>query len=477
MSAGKSLQSIIKARESKLMKLRERGIDAYPEITPPYAQIADVLQKFSKIKKIALVGRLHALRQHGGVIFADIEDCSGKMQALFRKNALGKKFELLEFFDLGDFIWVEGKPVKTKSGEKTIDAARFIMLTKSLRPLPSEWHGLSDVEERFRRRYVDLLVNKDVKARFATRSAAIAITRRFLEKEGFMEVETPVLQPLYGGAAAHPFKTRHRILDVDFYLRIAPELYLKRLLVGGFEKIYEIARVFRNEGIDREHNPEFTMLELYVAYENREYLMRLCERLIAGLVKELKLKKNLPKTPWPRVKFIEIIKKETGLDFHRASASELIAAGKKRGICFESGQSKAKIADEIFKKFFVPKAENPVFVIDHPTEISPLAKKDSKDIQVTKRFQLLAGGWELVNGFSELNDPIDQRKRFKEQEAVAKAGNTDAMRHDEDFIEALEYGMPPAAGLGIGIDRLAAWLTGAQSLKEVILFPLLKPRR
>jgi lysyl-tRNA synthetase class 2 len=474
--AGESLEEIRQSRLEKIQELRARGIDPYPEKTPPRTTIGEVLAKFGKIRKAAVAGRIVSMRPHGGIIFVDLKDQSGKMQLIFKKDVLGDRFDLLELFDLGDFIWAEGKLLKTKAGEKSIDAANFMMLAKSLRPVPSEWYGLKDVEERFRRRYLDLLTNEEVKARFRTRSNIIATIRKILEKEGYIEVETPILQPLYGGAAAHPFKTHHRILDIDLYLRIAPELYLKRLLVGGFEKIYEIGRVFRNEGIDREHNPEFTMLELYAAYETREGLMRLCEKLILNLAALLSKKKPLPKPPWQEITFEEVIKRETGLSYNHATKNELMRAGEKHGLSFEPGQVKAKIADEIFKKLFVPKTKEPLFVIDHPVELSPLAKKDTKNPTVVRRFQLLADGWELINGFSELNDPIDQRERFEAQEKNRRAGDEEAMRYDEDFVEALEYGMPPASGLGIGIDRLVAWLTDAPSLKEVILFPMLKPK-
>lgn len=478
---GLSLDEIIKARKSKLAKLKELNIVSYPENTSGRDSVGDVIKNFSKLvrlkKKAAVAGRLMSLRSHGGAVFGHLKDGTGKIQAFFKKDILKARFRLLEYMDLGDFLWVSGGLLKTKTGERTIEVREFEVLAKSLRPIPSEWYGLEDVEERFRKRYLDLLINAEVKARFETRSKIISLMRGFLDRAGFMEVDTPVLQPLHGGAAAKPFKAHLDILDIDLYLRIAPELYLKRLLVGGFEKIYEIGRVFRNEGIDREHNPEFTMLELYWTYQNRDGLMKFCEKLIRFIAKSIGSKTELGRTPWPTATFNEVIRRAVGIDYARAGVDELRIAGETRGLRFEAERSKGKIGDEIFKKLFIAKIEKPVFIVDHPVEISPLAKKDPKNPQTALRFQIAAKGWEFANGFAELNDPTEQRERFEAQERIRRAGDEEAMHYDEDFVEALEYGMPPAAGLGMGIDRLVAWLTGAPSLKEAILFPLLKPKK
>ncbi len=477
-----SLQAIIKARKEKLEKLRQLGIDPYPEKTPAHSKIAQILKNFSSFlrskKLIAAAGRIVAMRTHGAIAFFDIKDSSGKIQILFKKDILGKQYEILENFDVGDFIWVAGSPFYTKTKEKTIEVRKFSILSKSLRPIPSEWFGLENIEERLRRRYLDILVNQEVKERMQKRSEIIFLMRKLLDAEGFIEVETPILQPLYGGATAKPFRTHHDLLDADFYLRIAPELYLKRLLITGFEKIYEIGKSFRNEGIDQKHNPEFTSLELYWAYQDREGLMKFLENFIKKLARSLGKKDKAIFKKWPRITFSLAIKKSLGVLYEKVSREELLLKAKERGVIFANEKiSKGKIGDEIIKKIFVPKVKDPIFILDHPTEISPLSKKDPNQPQKSLRFQMIAAGWELVNGFAELNDPEDQRKRFESQERIREIGDEEAMRYDEDFIEAMEYGMPPAAGLGIGIDRLVAWLVDAPALKEVILFPMLKPKQ
>jgi len=472
------IYGIMRTRRDKAAKLRELGIDPYPEKIPEYSSIASVRDQFEKFsgskKAVAVVGRIVGKRAHGGITFADIKDASGKIQLFFSADTLKADFGKLELLDIGDFLWASGALFKTKAGEETLDVRKFVVLAKALRPIPSEWYGLENAEERFRKRYLDLLMNDEVKKRFETRSKIIQRIREFLADAGFMEVETPILQPLYGGARARPFTTHHHYLDIDLYLRIAPELYLKRLLVGGFEKVYELGRIFRNEGIDREHNPEFTMLELYWAYQDAEGLMRFCEKLITEVTRYVRPDIKLPKTPWPQMTFSDALKKAVGHEYENASLEELKKRGRERGLEFEPGISKGKAADEIIKKLIIPHILTPTFLVHHPVEISPLAKR--KDNNIASRFQILIGGMEMANAFSELNDPIEQRERFEAQEKIRKTGDEEAMRYDEDFVEALEYGMPPAAGLGLGIDRLAAWLTGADSLKEIILFPMLKPK-
>jgi len=490
-----TIDDLRKIRLKKLEAIRKAGILAYPGKTKRTHEIEEALKDFSNLarlkKEVILVGRIKSLREHGGSTFLDIEDSNEKIQAFLRKDRIGErgyKF-FLDNFDIGDFIEVRGILFKTKKGEKTIDAADFKMLAKSLLPLPEKWHGLKDIEERFRKRYLDLIFNPEIKKKFEIRSQIIKEIREFLEEEGFLEVETPILQPIYGGAKAKPFKTHLNALDIDLYLRIAPELYLKRLLVGDFGKVYEIGRVFRNEGMDRTHNPDFTVLEFYWAYADYKDLMKLTERMFENLLKKLfgrliikyEGKEIDFKTPWPRIEFNQLIKKYTKINLEEINLEALKREAKKLGL--EVKGNKAEIADEIYKKICLPKIWQPTFIIHHPLGTFPLAKSLEDSNPPTTPYiklaslQLVAGGcWELVLGFSELNDPIEQRKRFEEQEKFFKAGLEEAQRMDEDFLEALEYGMPPAAGFGLGIDRLVALLTDSHSLREVILFPTMRPK-
>ena len=485
-----SISDIRKTRLKKLEAIEKAGFSAYPSKTRKTFEIKEVLKEFNNIsrskKEIILAGRIKAQREHGGSTFLNVEDGSGNIQAYFKKDRVGDrayKF-FLDNFDIGDFIEVRGILFKTKRGEKTIETADFKMLAKSLLPLPEKWHGLQDVEERYRKRYLDLIFNPETKKKFKLRSAIIKEIREFLEKEGFLEVETPILQPIYGGAKAKPFKTYLNALDIDLYLRIAPELYLKRLLVGGFEKVYEIGRVFRNEGVDKAHNPDFTILEFYWAYADYKDLMKLTEKMFEILLKKVFRKLEIKyegktvnfKTPWPRVEFSQIFKKYTKINLDDIHPEALKKEAKKLGIEAEKGAKTPEIADAIYKKYCQPKVWQPTFIINYPSGSFPLAKALEKEPKKLANFQLVAAGWELANAFSELNDPIEQRKRFKEQEKIFKEGFKEAQRTDEDFIEALEYGMPPAAGFGMGIDRLAALLTDSHSLREVILFPTMKPK-
>jgi len=484
------IDELKKIRLKKLEAIRTTGILAYPEKTKRTHKIEEALKDFNSLsrfkKEIILVGRIKALREHGGSTFLNIEDGSGNIQAYFRKDRIGEKGYkfFLDNFDIGDFVEIRGILFKTKKGEKTIDAADFKTLAKSLLPLPEKWHGLKDVEERFRKRYLDLLFNPEVKRKFELRSKIIKEIRGFLEAEGFLEVETPILQPIYGGAKAKPFKTHLNALDMDLYLRISPELYLKRLLVGGFEKVYEIGRCFRNEGMDRAHNPDFTMLEFYWAYADYKGLMKLTEKMFGNLLKKilgnLKIKyegKEINfETPWPRIEFSQILKKFTKINLGEIHPEALKKEAKKLEIKIKEGATKVEIADEIYKKFCLPNIHQPTFIINHPLGSFPLAKALEKNPKTLANFQLVVAGWELINAFSELNDPIEQRKRFEEQEKFFKTGLEEAQRMDEDFIEALEYGMPPATGFGMGIDRLVSLLTDSYSLREVILFPAMRPR-
>ena len=477
-------------RLKKLEAMQKAGVLAYPSETKRTHKIEEALGDFAKLskqaKEIILAGRIKSQRGHGGVTFLDIEDGTGKIQAFFKKDRVGEKSYkfFLDNFDIGDFIEARGVLFKTKAGEKTLEVAGYKILAKSLLPLPEKWKGLQDVEERFRKRYLDLIFSPEVKSKFELRSKIIKEIRAFLESEGFLDVETPVLQPIYGGAKAKPFKTHLNALNMDLYLRISPELYLKRLLVGGFEKVYEIGRVFRNEGMDRFHSPDFTVLEFYWAYADYKDLMKLTETLFETLLKKISGKTEIEyegkkinfKTPWPRIEFSQLLKRETKINLEEISLEALKKEAKKLGADFEKGAQKAEIADEIYKKICRGNIWQPTFIINHPTGSFPLAKPLENDPKKLANFQLVAAGWELINAFSELNDPLEQKKRFQEQEKFYKAGLEEAQRQDLDFIEALEYGMPPAAGFGMGIDRLVALLTNSHSLREIILFPTMRFR-
>jgi len=484
------VDQIRKTRIKKLEAIKKSLLNPYPEKTKRTHKIAEALRDFGRLSRskneLILTGRIKSLREHGGSTFLDLEDGSGKIQAFLKKNRIGEqgyKF-FLDSFDIGDFLELRGILFKTKKGERTIEVSDFKMLAKTLLPLPEKWHGLKDIEERFRKRYLDLIFNLEVKKKFEIRTKIIKEIREFLDKEGFLEVETPILQPIYGGAKARPFKTHLNALAIDVYLRIALELYLKRLLVGGFEKVYEIGKCFRNEGVDRSHNPDFTMLEFYWAYADYKDLMKLTEKMFETLLKKVfnKLavqyenKKINFEAPWPRIEFSQILKKYTKINLEEIHPAALEKKAKELGVQFGKGAGKAEILDEIYKKFCRPRIWQPTFVINFPLGFQPLAKTLAKEPKKLANFQLVVAGWELINAFSELNDPIEQRKRFEEQEKLFKEGFKEVQRMDEDFIQALEYGLPPAAGLGLGIDRLVALLTDSHSLREVILFPTMKPK-
>jgi len=485
-----NLSEIKKNRQDKLKKIINSRINPYPLKTKRTHKISEVIKDFTKLEKgskqVIITGRLKNIRGHGGAVFLDVEDGSGKIQVLLRKNNVGeKKYNFFkDIFDIGDFVEVKGDLFKTRTKEKTIQAADFRMLTKTLLPLPEKWHGLQDVEERYRKRYLDLMFNPDIKKNFKIRSQIIKSLRDFLEKEEFLEVETPVLQPIYGGARAKPFKTHLNSLDIDLYLRIATELYLKRLLIGGFDKVYEIGKCFRNEGMDKSHNPEYTHFEFYWAYADYKDLMKMTERMFVYVVKKVFGKLEIEqdgqkiniKAPWKRIEFSDLIKKYTKIDLDEINQQALFKKAKEIGVGIEKGRPKAEIADEIYKKFCRPKILQPTFIIHHPFGFQPLAKALENNPKKLANFQLVIGGIELANAFSELNDPLEQRKRFQEQERFFKLGLEEAQRMDEDFLEALEYGMPPAAGFGMGIDRLVALLTNSNALREIILFPLMRSR-
>jgi len=485
-----TIQEIKKNRKKKLKAIQSAGLLAYPQETKRTHPINSVLKNFPSLVKnkteVVLVGRIRSIRTHGGLTFLHFEDGTGKIQALFAKDKIGFKGYkfFLDNFDIGDFIEIRGVLFKTKKDENTIAAVDFKMLAKSLLPLPEKWHGLKDIEERYRKRYLDLIFNPEVKERFETRSKIIKEIRNFLEKEGFLEVETPILQLLYGGAKAKPFKTHLNALNLDLYLRISPELYLKRLLVGGFEKIYEIGKCFRNEGVDKYHNPDFTMLEFYWAYASYKDLMKLNENVFRAILKRVFGKVKISyggdtidfKIPWQRIEFSDLLLKGVQVKYEDLNRNALLKKAKELEIEIPEGADKAVIADEIYKKICRPQIIQPTFVLHHPLGFQPLAKQLAKNPQKLANFQLIIGGMEIVNAFSELNDSIEQRRRLKEHEKLFKQGFEEAQRSDEEFLEALEYGMPPAAGFGMGIDRLVALLTNSHSLREVILFPTMRPK-
>ncbi|MBI2640605.1 MAG: lysine--tRNA ligase [Candidatus Sungbacteria bacterium] len=507
------LEDIRNERIRKLEKLQKSGFDPYPAESGAHLAIAEVLKKFSAFakskKKVVIAGRIMAKREHGGSMFLDVRDASGKIQLFLKKDVLGGNYDLaLEVIDIGDFLEVEGKLFKTKKGEETLEVGEWKMLAKSLRPLPEKWHGLQDVEERFRKRYLDLLMNPEIRTRFEVRSEIIKTLRNFFKKNGFLEVETPMLHPLAGGALAKPFQTHHNALDVDLYLRIAPELYLKRLLVGGLEKIYEIGKIFRNEGIDVTHNPEFTMLECYAAYWDENDMMKFVEEMFISLAKMFGLpaqagrkqeiefsaqgarlpvgqgsasggegKKIIVKKPFARVAFKDLLSRYALItDYERETRDSLATRARQLGIEVGKHESKGKIADEIYKKVCRPYIVQPTFVVNHPIDISPLSKRRPENPAEVRRFQLIVAGVELTNGFAELNDPLDQRSRFEEQEKMRGGGEEEAHRIDEDYLEAMEYGMPPTAGLGIGVDRLIMLFTNTKNIREVVLFPTMRPK-
>lgn len=472
---------LIKLRRDKIRNIADAGIAPYGGKFSATSNIGAMKEAFVEGNTVVAAGRVMAVRLHGKSMFYDLKDSSGKIQAYIKEDTIGAdKFAFLKTnIDIGDFIGVTGETFKTRTGEPTIVVKEWRILSKSLRPLPEKWHGLKDVETRYRQRYVDLIVNDEVKSTFISRSKIVSGIRRFLDSKGFLEVETPMMQSIAGGAAGKPFKTHHEALDIDLYLRIAPELYLKRLLVGGFEKVYEINRNFRNEGISIKHNPEFTMLEVYEAYSDCAGMMKLTEEMITTLARDVMGKteleyngKVIDLSKWEVVSFAALMKEQFGI-VPEDSPENWIGKLKAKGITIEGKDVSRTQVINIVGELVEPKANNhPVFVVDMFKEMCPLAKTKADNPALTDRFELYMGGMEIANAYSELNDPIEQKTRFMDEVGAA---NDKRRVIDEDFVTALEYGMPPAGGLGIGIDRLVMILTNSPSIRDVILFPQLKP--
>lgn len=490
------VDSITRQRIEKLRRLRAAGINPYPsnyDRTHTNEQSSSLLKKLEETgqlatehAKVSVAGRAMARRKMGKITFIDLRDGTGKIQLFLGDTLTAEQSELLKDIDIGDIIGADGPLFRTKTGEPTVKVENFTLLAKSLEPLPEKWHGLSDVETRYRQRYLDLISNSEVQQTFRMRSKIIAAVRQFYNERDFLEVETPVLEPSAGGAAARPFKTHHNALDRDLYLRIATELHLKRLVIGGFDKIYEIGRIFRNEGIDATHNPEFTSLESYEAYADYNDVMKMVEDLVSAVSRQV-LGSTVVKfgtqefdlaPPWKRLNLRETVKEYSSIDFvAHPSAGSLRIEMEKLGMKVDPESNWAHMVDDLISTFVEPKLIAPAFLIDYPVSLSPLAKSKPGNDRVVERFEAFAGGMEIANAFSELNDPIEQRERFARQQKEHKGdADEESETIDEDFLHALEYGMPPTGGLGIGIDRLIMLLTNQQSIREVILFPQLKEK-
>lgn len=484
------LNDQLQVRREKLHALKDKGIDPFGKKFERSHQAIELKEQYGEFTKeeleeknifVSIAGRIMTKRGKGKAGFAHIQDLSGQIQIYVRKDSVGEdQYEIFDMADLGDLIGVKGTVFKTKVGELSVKATEFVLLTKALRPLPDKYHGLKDIEQRYRQRYLDLIMNPDSKNTFITRSKIIQSMRRYLDSHGYLEVETPMMHSIAGGAAARPFITHHNALDMPLYMRIAIELHLKRLIVGGLEKVYEIGRVFRNEGVSTRHNPEFTMLELYEAYADFHDIMELTENMIAHIAQEVLGTTTIQydeyqvdlKPKWKRLHMVDAIKEYTNVDFWNVtSTEEARALAKEHGVEINENMQYGHIVNEFFEQKVEDKLIQPTFIYGHPVEISPLAKKNEADPRFTDRFELFIVGREHANAFTELNDPIDQRERFEAQLKEREQGNDEAHMMDEDFIEALEYGMPPTGGLGIGIDRLVMLLTNSPSIRDVLLFP------
>ena len=493
------INELIKRRFEELNELKTKGINAfaYSFERNDYSEEIKSAYEEGVEKNVAVAGRIMAIRRMGKASFTTIQDVKGRIQIYLKQDEIGEAYDNFKLYDIGDIIGVKGFVFKTRTGEISVHCRELVLLTKSLRPIPiakevidengnkTVHDQFADKELRYRQRYVDLIVNPEVKDVFQKRSKIISFIRAFLDKQNILEVETPVLQALYGGASARPFVTHHNALDIPLYLRIADELYLKRLIVGGFDGVYEISKDFRNEGMDKTHNPEFTMMEVYVAYKDYEWMMQFVEEMISQLCLQVFGKTEFLfedkvidfKPPWNRVSMVKSIKEKTGIDVLSVDDTALTNAAKKYGVALTGKESRGKIIDGIFEVCIQESLIQPTFLIDYPVETSPLAKKHRSIEGLVERFEGFVAGKEICNAFSELNDPIDQKARFEDQVKAREAGDDEAQTYDEDFIRALEYGMPPTAGLGVGIDRLVMLLTNQVSIRDVLFFPQMKPEK
>ena len=481
-----NLTELLQARRRKIDALKEKGIEPFYGQFKRTHQVKEILNNFESLKgqKVIIGGRLMSKRGHGKAAFANVADMGGNIQIYIRKDHLGEEaFDIFKsLIDIGDIIGVEGEIFRTKKEEISIRVKKITLLTKSLLPLPEKFHGLKDVDLRYRQRYLDMIMNADIKDTFVIRSKILREIRYFLDSQDFLEVETPVLTSVAGGASARPFITHHNTLDMDLFLRISLELPLKRLIVGGIERVYELGRVFRNEGVSTKHNPEFTLLEVYQAYGDLRDMMSLTENMVATVAKNVLGKTQIVyqgtlinfKPPWRKISMIDVVKEHTGVDFKAISSDEEAMAICKDHLDIECSLSKGELLNEMFEAHVENQLIQPTFVYGYPLEISPLAKKLKDNSMLTDRFEVFVFGRELANSFSELNDPIDQKERFLDQIARKEAGYNETQPYDSDFITALEYGMPPTGGMGIGIDRLVMFLTNAQSIRDIIIYPAMK---
>ncbi len=474
-------------RVEKVTKLRAMGVEPWPpteEVSSTTRQILDTYAPEKESETYTIAGRILTLRGHGKTVFAHVQDRSGKLQVYIRQDVVGdQKFNFLQqYLDVGDIIWCKGSPFITKTGEITLKVSDFALLSKSLFPLPEKFHGLTDVEVRYRQRYLDLISNPESREKFIKRSHIVRFLREYLNSNDFLEVETPMLHPIPGGAAARPFITHHNAYGSDFYLRIAPELYLKRLVVGGIERVYEINRNFRNEGVSTRHNPEFTMLEFYMAYQDYHFIMNFVETMLRQIAQKVSQTVQVPYgdhvidfgAPFDRISPRQAVLKYSSLKESDLTAERIDATLQQQGVEVPGGSSLEIKIFALFEKLAEPKLIQPTFIINFPVENSPLAKRDAKNPNIAARFELFVAGMELANGFNELNDPFDQAQRFQEQAQQHASGNVEAMHYDAEYVHALEYGLPPTVGVGVGVDRLTMLLSNTTSIKDVILFPTLK---
>lgn len=474
--------TLLEDRLHKLNKLLKLGVNPYPSKFNKSHTIFDALSSLGT--SVSCAGKIYSMRGHGNIMFADIQDESGKIQLFFKKDILDKQYDLVKLLDIGDFIGVEGLVEKTIAGEISIIPKNITLLSKSLKAIPHTWYGIKDVEIRYRKRYLDLLLNPEIKKVFLLRTKIIDLLREYLKKHNFFEVETPILQPLYGGATANPFITHHKSLDCNLYLRVADELYLKRLIIAGYEKVFEIGHDFRNEGLSRSHNPEFTQCEFYWAYVDYMYLMNFTQNMLSSIIN--KVNGSLKVTyqnklydftlPWKSISFSDLLLQHIQLNSNEVDTEKKLDDFiQKQNLSIEKTSGYGQKLDKLYKKYIRPKLDGPLFLTDHPIELKPLAKKSEKDPKKAASFQLLVAGEEWINAYNELNDPQDQRKRWQGEENAGRMGADEHQVIDEDYIEALEYGMPPTAGWGMGIDRFVAFLANQYTIKDVILFPTLRP--